>query len=470
MAFLTLEDMKIVVSLVCCCLGVGSLGLAGNYARAGYFAATIAFILMAIINTYATWCLCKVLVVAPKSILTLGDLGDWCFGRVGKYFSLIFQCLLCAMYPIVYLVLGGTLLTTLFPMSFSQTTWLILMAITLLPVCLVPTMKEGAGMALAGGLATVLADGIALALLITNMEDVNPTGISPPSPDINFTSVTTVFGNLAFAYGACMIIPSLTHEHTRPERMPRISLVAQGIITFFFFTVALLGVFSAGCQTPNNLLFAISGSKLGFSASRGYVVLAFLFMQFHITIAFAVIFFPVFQILERLVLGLHKDRDMVLEKEVQTPALDDDVESATFGAVVDAGPREEVNAYKAPGSYFKASLVRTALIAVCVVIAVIWKDHLNALVDFVGASASALVNMILPMLFYLKTFWPSIKWPEKIFAFVCILIAVFLGVYVSIQTGKDLFAPETADPKILFPLCPAEFQQVVFTNTTYYHY
>ncbi|KDO29830.1 hypothetical protein SPRG_04929 [Saprolegnia parasitica CBS 223.65] len=457
MAFLTLEDMKIVVSLVCCCLGVGSLGLAGNYARAGYVAATIAFILMAIINTYATWCLCKVLVVAPKSILTLGDLGDWCFGRVGKYFSLIFQCLLCAMYPIVYLVLGGTLLSTLFPMSFSQTTWLILMAITLLPVCLVPTMKEGAGMALAGGLATVLADGIALALLITNMEDVNPAGISPPSPEITFTSVTTVFGNLAFAYASAHA-PHLAcrarHHHV------------------FFFAVALLGVFSAGCQTPNNLLFAISGSKLGFAASRGYVVLAFLCMQFHITIAFAVIFFPVFQILERLVLGLHKDRDMVvvLEKDVETPALDDDVESATFHAVVEGGPREEVKAYRAPGSYFKASLVRTALIAVCVVIAVIWKNHLNALVDFVGASASALVNMILPMVFYLKTFWPSIKWPEKIFAFVCILIAVFLGVYVSIQTGKDLFSPETADPTILFPLCPAAFQQVVFTNTTYYHY
>ncbi|OQR83770.1 Amino Acid/Auxin Permease (AAAP) Family [Achlya hypogyna] len=468
MPFLTTEDMKMCFSLFCCCCGVGSLGLAGNYASAGYFAATVAFVFMAIVNTYATWCLCKVLVVAPKSTLTLGDLGDWCFGPIGRYFSLVFQCLLCAMFPIVYLVLGGTLLVTLFPDTFSQTTWLILMAVTLLPVCLVPTMKEGAGMAFAGGLATILADGIAIYLLITNMQRINTSGVTPPAPPVTFTSVTTVFGNLAFAYGACMIIPSLHHEHTQPERMPRVSLVAQGMITLFFFTVALTGVFSAGCQTPNNLLFAISTSNLGFAADRGFVVLAFLFMQLHITIAFAVIFFPVFQILERLVLGLHKVRVVDDASGVATPSIDN-LGATEYGRTdKDPTPQDALDAYEVPGAYFKASLVRTALIAVCVVIAVIWRDHLSALVDFIGASASALVNMVLPILFYLKTFWTTVPTSERAFAIVCMAVACFLGVYVSIQTGKDLFAPVKRDPKILFPRCSAEYQEVVFTNLTHY--
>ncbi|OQS06968.1 Amino Acid/Auxin Permease (AAAP) Family [Thraustotheca clavata] len=459
-----------VVSLFCCCCGVGSLGLAGNYASAGYAVATIAFIFMAIVNTYATWCLCKVLVVAPKNTLTLGDLGNWCFGRIGGALCLLFQCLLCAMYPIVYLVLGGRLLTTLFPASFGSITWIILMAVTLLPVCLVPTMKEGAGMALAGGLATILADGIAIYLLITNMKDENPNGISPPWPDLSITTVTNVFGNLAFAYGACMIIPSLQHEHTQPERMPRVSLVAQGLITLFFFLVALLGVFSSGCQTPNNLLFAISGSNLGFTAERGYVVLAFLFMQLHITIAFAVIFFPVFQILERLILGMHKAPETrAIAADVETPAMDHVSTTAYDNVNKGDGEQAILDEYKAPGAYMKASLVRTGLIAVCVVIAVIWKDHLNALVDFVGASASAIVNMILPMVFYLKVFWSSVSIPEKVCSIFFILVACFLGIYVSIQTGKDLFTPTESDPAIIFPFCTDKFQRVVFTNSSYYH-
>ncbi|EQC25882.1 hypothetical protein SDRG_16255 [Saprolegnia diclina VS20] len=473
MAFLTIEDFKMCFSIFCCVCGVGSLGLAGNYASAGYVWATVAFFFMAIANTYATWCLSKVLLAAPKSVFTFGDVGEWVMGRPGRYLTTISQCVLCTLLPIVFLVLGGSLLVILFPDSFSQTTWIVLMAVTLLPVCLVPTMKEGAGMAAAGCLGTIFADGIALALLISNMKDENPSGISPPSPEIDFKSVTTVFGNLALAYGACIIIPTLQHEHSQPERMPRLILVAQTIISVFFFLVSILGVFSTGCQTPGNLLFSIAGSGLGFKASRGFVILSFLFMQLHVTIAFSVIFFPVFQILERLVLGLHKYEGDALEADIETPAIDGATHYAADSKAKDDDMKlhdEAIDAYKAPGAYTKAAILRTAMIAVCVVVAVIWKDHLGSLMDFVGASTSSLVNMILPITFYLKTFWPMISKGEKAFGIICILISCFLAVYVSINTGKELFAPEERDPKILFPLCPAKYQEVVFTNTTFYKY
>ncbi|OQS05038.1 Amino Acid/Auxin Permease (AAAP) Family [Thraustotheca clavata] len=469
MVFLTTEDIKMCFSIFCCVCGVGSLGLAGNYASAGYAWATVAFVFMAVANTYATWCISKVLLAAPKSVFTFGDLGEWCMGRIGRYVTTISQVLLCTLLPIVFLVLGSSLLVVLFPDSFGQATWIVLMAITLLPVCLVPTMKEGAGMAAAGCLGTLFADGIALAVLISNMKDQNPQSISPPQPDIDFKSVCTVFGNLALAYGACIIIPTLQHEHTQPERMPRLILVSQVLISVFFFLVSILGVFSTGCQTPGNLLFSIAGTGLGFKANRGFVILSFLFMQLHVTIAFSVIFFPVFQILERLVLGLHKDLVAAPEVDIETPGIEN-VQGAYHDEKKLELEIEPVDAYKAPGAYTKAATLRTLMIAVCVVVAVLWKDHLGSLMDFVGASTSSLVNMILPVLFYLKTFWPTLGAPEKAFGIICIAISCFLGVYVSIQTGKELFTPEAADPSILFPKCPAAYQKVVFTNTTFYKY
>ncbi|OQS02023.1 Amino Acid/Auxin Permease (AAAP) Family [Thraustotheca clavata] len=462
MPFLTIEDLKCCFSLFCCVCGVGSLGLAGNYASAGYAWATVAFFFMAGANTYATWCLTKVLLVAPKTIFTLGDVGDWCMGKVGRYVATIAQCLLCTLMPIVFLVLGSSLLVVLFPDSFGQITWIVLMAITLLPVCLIPTMKEGSGMAAAGCLGTIVADAIALALLISNMKDQNPTGITPPSPDLTFKGVTTVFGNLALAYGACIIVPSLHHEHSEPERMPRMILFALTVISVFFFLVSILGVFSTGCQTPGNLLFAVSSTTLGFTASRGWVILAFLFMQLHVTIAFSVIFFPVFQILERLLLGLHKIQEPQID--IETPALD------SVGNLSKEKHPEPLDDYAAPGAYTKVSILRIAMIAVCVVVAVIWKDHLSALMDFVGASTSSICNMILPILFYLKTFWPTVGLPEKIMGIVFVAVSCFLAVYVSIQTGKALFTPSSVESNAVFPYCAEKFQMVVFTNTSHYKY
>ncbi|OQR98909.1 Amino Acid/Auxin Permease (AAAP) Family [Thraustotheca clavata] len=466
---MTIEDLKAAFSLFCSVCGVGSLGLAGNYARAGYFWATFGFFFMAAANTYATWCISKVMLVAPNSVFTFGDLAEWSMGKPGRYVLTFAQTIMCTLLPIVFLVLGGNLLIVLFPNSFSQTTWIILMGITLLPVCLIPTLKEGAGAAAAGCLGTIFADGIALSLLITNMKDVNPTGISPPGPALGFEPVTTVFGNLALAYGAGIMIPTLQREHSDPTRMPRLILITMGVICTFFFLVSILGVFSTGCQTPSNLLFSVASSKLGFTADRGFVILAFLFMQLHVTIAFAVVIFPVFQIMERLVLRMHIYDNIEPSADIETPALDHATTSFQEDKDNSIHQIDPADAYKVPGAYAKAATLRTVMVIICVVIAVIWKDHLSALMDFVGASSSCTVCMILPILFYLKTFWTTTPIIEKVCGIIIVAVTVFLAIYVSINTGKELFAPKEPNPEIIFPFCAADYQRVVFTNTTHYN-
>ena len=467
MAFLTTEDMKLAFSLFCCVYGIGTLGMPGNYARAGYAWASLALVFMAAVNTYATWCLSKVMLVAPKNVLTYGDIGEWCLGGFGRWAVVISQMLVCTMVPIVFLVLGGSLLTTLFPDTYNATTWIVFMGLVLLPICLIPTLKEGAGAAAAGCLGTLLADGIALYLLVDNVNKKND-GLSTPPPDLSFKSVTTVFGNLALAYGAGIVIPALQREHSDPTRMPRVILVTMTLISLCFLAVSVTGVSVVGCQIPGNLLFAVNSNKLGFTASRGGVVLAFLFMQLHITIAFAVIMFPAFFIAERLLFGFHK-HSFEMAHETDNAYVDvEAVQEETKKPEALDGP-DMMASYNIPGNYAKAAGLRILIVAICTAIAIAWQDHFGDLLDFVGASSTATCCMILPIVFYIKTFNGTISLPEKIFAYFAVIVSTFLAIYVSINTGKALFAPSESDPSIIFPFCAGDYQKMVYTNTTYFN-
>ncbi|KAF0700063.1 Aste57867_9404 [Aphanomyces stellatus] len=478
--FLTVEDLKACFSLFCCVYGIGTLGMPGNYARAGYFWATVSLVFMAAVNIYATVCISKVLLEAPKSVRTLGDMGHFVMGPFGRWIMVITQMLSCILVPIAFLVLGGIMLTILFPNSYEQTTWIALMGLSLLPVCLVPTLKEGAFAAAAGCLGTLLADGIALYLLVDNMSPI-PAGVSLPKPEITFGHVATVFGNLALAYGPGLVIPSIQREHSDPTRMTRVIVVTLALISVCFMAVAITGVSVVGCQIPGNLLFSISGAptKLGFTANRGGVILAMLFMQMHITVAFAVIMMPAFYIVERMLFGLHNhafDADHSLEpgydQHAATPADNKPIEKINLIEDHDL----DSATYRQPGVYPKVAALRIVIVIACVIVSCVWKDHLLDLLDFTGASCIALCCMVMPMVFYLKHFGDRISLPERIWAYVAILMSLFLGGYVTYKSAGPLFNPPAAstaapkwdDPK--FQFCPPDssYARIVYTNVTYH--
>ncbi|KAF0684589.1 Aste57867_23443 [Aphanomyces stellatus] len=488
--FLTQEDIKMCFSICCCIYGIGTLGMPGNYARAGYCWASLALVSMASINIFATVCISKLMLAAPKSVRTFADLGAFVLGRSGRWLVVVPHMITCILCPIAFLVFGGMLLTVLFPGTFDAETWIVIMGVTLLPLCLIPTLKEGAGVAAAGFLGTFITDVTSLAMLLYNMHEANLDGkLSTPPPNLNFKQVVTVFGNLALAYGAGIVVPSLQREHSEPTRMPRIIVVSMGLITCLFLTDSLVGFSAVGCQIPGNLLFAIADTKLGFVANRGGVVIAYLAMQMHITIAFSVILFPVFYTLERLVLGIHttshQPHDATDDIEAQefaavlTPVSTKAIASTTAKETIQADDDDshdiDSTTYKQPGVYPKVALLRILCVAACVVVSVLWKDHLLELLDFAGSSSIALSCMILPMALYLKHFGASLPLAERVFATLAIVICIALGAYVTYNSAGPLFNPPPKAtgpapwdaPK--FPYCSGSYVNMVFTNVTYHH-
>ncbi|KAJ0389074.1 hypothetical protein ATCC90586_010681 [Pythium insidiosum] len=120
--FFTMEDAKIAFNLFCCVYGIGTLGMPANFSRAGPAIAVCAMLFMAFANVYASVVCSKVMLVAPRSVRTFGDLGEWCMGKPGRYLVTLAQMGVCLLVPCAFLVLGGILLSNLFPGAFKDTT------------------------------------------------------------------------------------------------------------------------------------------------------------------------------------------------------------------------------------------------------------------------------------------------------------------------------------------------------------
>lgn len=481
MAFFTVEDAKIAFNLFCCVYGIGTLGMPANFSRAGPYIATAALLFMAFANVYASVVCSKVMLLAPRSVKTYGDLGAFCMGPLGRVLVLVSQMAVCLLLPCAFLVLGGILLDSIFPGAFEQTTWIILMATSVLPVLLTPTMKEGAAAALAGCLGTLVADIIGAGVLLHGMSG-HP---AIPTPAITFKQVATTFGNLSLAYGAAIVIPALQRQHSDPARMPRIVGVTLTVISVLFLALAITGYSAVGCQISGNLLFSIlpdaaTGlTRLGFHADKGMVLLAYLGMQLHITIALAVVLHPAFFILERLVLGMHKTvPDASSYNAVATPgAMEDGVKEAHAEknsveySLVDfekealqiaADKEAEAREYRQTGVAIKFVMLRIVCMAVLVALSVALRDHFLDLTDFVGASAITFSCIVLPIVFYFKLCWAKIPVYEKAAGAVVVLLCLALGGYVSYLTGKNLFTPASASGGPAFPFCHAEHQNEVY--------
>ncbi|KAG6951308.1 hypothetical protein JG688_00013779 [Phytophthora aleatoria] len=113
---------------------------------------------MAFANVYGAVSICRVMLLAPTSVRTYGDLGEWVLGEPGRYLTVVVQVTGCLIIP--------TVLDGFFPGAFTTTMWSILMAITVLPACLVPTLKEGASAAFVGCMGTLFADALGIGILM----------------------------------------------------------------------------------------------------------------------------------------------------------------------------------------------------------------------------------------------------------------------------------------------------------------
>jgi len=450
---LGMDDLRASANIFCAVLGIGSLGIGSSMAQAGPVLTSLILILMAFVNIYATNCLSKCCLVLPAYVQTFSDIGEYAMGKTGRYLVLVPQMANCFSTPIAFLVLGGSyILPLVFRDVWSGATaniWIPIMAIVLLPVVWIRTLKEAAIFAFLGFLGAFVGDVAAVAQSLSVSPYYSDAGVK-----LTFANVFSVFGTMALAYGLAIVIPSIQRDHKKPENMPFVITWSMIIITVIYLILGLLEFYQYGCVTPSSLLKSMSADAMQYLANIAFFV--------HIAIAFAVLLNPALYLLERQFLGFYKteqDRDSKLEGQdtsVQGSRYDADRELNEAGRLSSASARmnrksigshiaeldyvgdNEVETQVSSQERVKSIILRTGVVAIMVFIAMFLQSSFDDLAGFIGATSVTMANILMPIVLYMRVFAKTMKTPEKIMCYVILVVCTVLGVYSAYKSVVNI--------------------------------
>lgn len=319
-----MDDVRATFNITCCVLGIGSLSMARASASASPPIALAGLILMTVVSIYATLALSKCMLASPRNVVTYSDLGEHLFGHTGRMAVLLSQIANCLMVPIAFLVLGGgQLLPQIFASwNLDANFWIPIMALSLLPVVLIRSLKEGAWVALIGAAGAFFGDLIAL---------VDALKYTPERPmtvnldtHLKFANVVKVFGSFSLAFGAAVVIPSIQRDHANPASMTKPIVLSLSVVAVCYAGIGGLGYFVYGCEAPANLLSAMNNKELEALANVMFLI--------HIMIGFAVLLHPALFLFERKILGFHGVPQALVHSNVEAQLRQDNAKEASAGA------------------------------------------------------------------------------------------------------------------------------------------
>lgn len=391
-------------------MGIGSLGLARNYSDAGILYGTIALIIVAAVNAFSCVVLCHCLAAAPAHVKTYGDLGYYAAGKFGRNVVATAQLVLCLLLPIAFLVLGGSiLLPKIFEgvhFEISPTLYIVFMALCMMPIVFLKTLEETAAIACIGTLGAVFGD--VFAVVDSHLHSPFYTN-AQTLPQVDH--VLSVFGILTMAFGSIVIVPSIHRNHPRPENMPMLMIVLQIFLFFIYLAIGIIGYEQYGCFAPDNLLLSMTNPT--------YRVLGMSFFMVHIIIAYAVILNPALYIIERYVFGYGKEN-----YDVESLTLEAKHVVNEYALVVKDGITE---------SRIKSYLLRSGIVAVQVLVAILLQSSFNQFADLIGSTAISLAGIILPVWLYLKMFSSKMSNINVLVCWTLILLTVLISLYASYE-------------------------------------
>ncbi|KAF0699540.1 Aste57867_9877 [Aphanomyces stellatus] len=479
---LTGRDAIVIIHLVCCVCGVGSLSMPYIFSQAGPTYSSVAFVLNCFFNTYATVALslCFLKLRHLAHIHTYSDLAVHLWGPKGAYIIQATQLTSCFLLPVAFLVLGGaTLLPAIFDgaIDVSTTVWILIMAIILLPIIYIRVLHEAYIVLISGAAATILAD----ALATIDAYVSHGRELYEPTDNISVTHVLNTFGAFALAYGAAVVVPQIQRHHPNPENMPRALIWGMLLISAFYVTLGALGYAHFGCASPSNLLLQMSSG----SPRRR---IAYLFMQVHISVAFAVFMNPFFISCERVLFpnqALLDDEeesqaDDAAFQQLETPKdIINEANKPMVGAAVVAITPKDTSTHdntsattdkEASTSKYSENarriVFRTLMVGIQCFLAMLTQSSFSDIADLVGASVMNICSVILPLMLYYKLFKDEMSRTHKVVCWAVIIVSIGLGTYSSIKaivnivdnaSQYKLFASVAAKKRTEYPYCPAGY-------------
>lgn len=467
---MTSEDRTCVALLFCATFGVGSMSFGSVFAATGPLLASLAVYFLSACNLHASVAVSKTMAVVPVSVRSFSDLGYFAFGESGRRVVLVSEAGVCFLTPIAFFILGGTVLL---PYLFegigpdrSATEWIVWLAVGVLPITLIPTLKGASALCYIGSLVAIVADSICIWVSATSLE------YSPRETQISPDAAVQTFGTIMFALGTAIIIPPIQRQHSDPGRLANLVSITLVIITSIYLLIGMITYYQYGCTAPSTLLDELPSGQ--------WKRLASALMLVHVMVAFPVMLNPTLFDLERYVLekdadievlrqslALRNARVLANEGSGGKPILGSTPTVASLGA--DAfiyGSSTAYTAHHSPTQYSTPSsdayqamphatpvtftvrdrifsaVIRTTTIALQAFLGIMLQSSFMDILSLIGSTAITISCMIMPCLCYLKVHPTATQEPlsrcDKTLCYTIIASSTLLGAYCTLVAAGNI--------------------------------
>ncbi|CEG48099.1 amino acid auxin permease family [Plasmopara halstedii] len=382
------SDLKTFINTCIAFLGSGVLGLPYAFRKCGILLGLVTLVGVAALSTYAMMLVvqCKYKLKQQGNMVSkYGDIGYFAIGHIGAIIVntalVISQTGFCTAYLIF--------------IAFNANKFLNVSKYLIIVVCVPPLvifsllrhMRELAYVALLAdfmcilGLLVVLT--IDLSYMNLNQDYVEPIGV--------LSAVPFFFGVASYCFeGVGMVLP-LENSMRYKENFQPILVCTIVIITSLYATFGVCGYLAFGDETDAVITLNVEGSG-------GLVTLVKMFLCLGLFFTYPVMLFPVFEVLQPLLLGGNKFED-------------------------------------AQSMHKKSIILRAGIVLITAVIAAAIPDF-GRFISFIGSTCCSLLAFILPAFFHLRlfrdeprTYW---TWLHRFFLCAVMLLGfIMLGVGVA---------------------------------------
>jgi len=264
-------------SIVCTTVGAGIASLPFALGSAGWFG-LIMIVIISIFSNSTSKLIAKCMHMVPgKRLKTYEDIGEACFGIVGRRVVAVFQSLTLFGVCTIFLILIGGNMENMVP-QLTYHDWAIIFVVPVIPFTWLKTMKEISFIAFFGLMASLI---VAMVVVIKGFQAAGEN-LNQQYDFVQWGGVSNAFNVICFSFGVHAVLPAIEHEMAQPEQYPKVSNLAFSLIGCIYFVVATAGYWGYGNGVAQNVLNSVNLQHPGNAAAK----VAYSFITAHVTLAY----------------------------------------------------------------------------------------------------------------------------------------------------------------------------------------
>jgi amino acid permease len=445
-------------NVFCAGAGAGIVGLPYALRLTSWFG-LILLVIGALLSIYTGYKMSQVF-NDDDGLMTYNDFGKKALGKVGLVLVIVCQVAVCVGAPILYMVLCGDNLHTIFQNVapvMRREYWILICGAIVLPMCYLKSFHHVAFIAIFGALATI----VLVIVLIVQIFVMDKSWHHHVYGDVGFASVLQGFSIMVFAYGAHNVFPGVIRTMKKPNLFGNVVMVAFVAMLGLYALTAIISYWAFGVMTMGNVLANLPNDAASIVIRAAITA--------HVIFAYPIYAQAIFEMTDPLIRRIHayysghpwrpnvtaikatqpenppsemgaadyNPEDPKSEKISTESMVSPDSNEDKFKPTPVAHSSACARSFIALPSWIYIGIVRTLYVVLTVGIALAVPDF-GAFMALIGAATVAATIFMMPAGFYMKIYWKSISMFEKVVCFVIVILGTVVAVIGTVFAIIDM--------------------------------